>query len=280
MMVDPIPIITPQEMYLAEQETIAAGTPGFELMKRAGAGVADAILKRYPTGRLNVLCGPGGNGGDGFVAAAILVDQGWDVRVFLLGSVKDLRDDPAQAAALWRGPIEPIGDALQVQADVTLDALFGAGLTRPLGGVVAELAQSQAGPVVSVDVPSGIDGRSAKPLGVCFSADLTVTFAAYRPAHVPAPARANCGDVVVVDIGVPVSDSVVARKQPPIVPPDAIHVEGDDELETLCSGYNFAPMNRIQAISMLAKSSKREIFLRQPDLILARNGLQTTVFIV
>lgn len=279
MMVESIPITTPEEMYRAEQAIIAAGTPGFELMRRAGKGVADAIIERYPIGRLNVLCGPGGNGGDGFIAAAQLAERGWKVRVFLLGDVERLAGDPAKAAALWLGPIEPIGDALTAQADVTLDALFGGGLSRPLTGVIAELAQSQASPMVSVDVPSGIDGRSAKPLGPCFSADLTVTFAAYRPAHVLAPARSNCGDVVVVDICVPVDDSVIARKETSIIPSDAIHVEDDAELKLLCAGYNLAPMNRIEAITMLSKSRRQVIFLRQPDPILARIDLQTIVFI-
>ena len=279
-MAAPIPIITPQEMYRAEQAVISAGTAGFELMLRAGRGVAEAILDLYPVGRINVLCGPGGNGGDGFVAAAHLAERGWEVRVFLLGQAKSLTGDAAQAAALWHGPIEPIEAALEVPANVTLDALFGGGLSRALSGTVAELAQAQIKPVVSVDVPSGIDGRSAKPLGACFSADLTVTFAAYRPAHVLTPARLLCGAVRVLDIGVPVNDSVVAIKQNPDFPPNAIRIEDDAELETLCAGYNFAPMNRIEAITMLAHASEREIFLRAPDPILTGRGLQTTVFII
>lgn len=279
-MVAPVPIVTQKEMYRAEQAVIRSGTPGFELMRRAGRGVADAISARYPTGRINVLCGSGGNGGDGFVAATLLAERGWTVRVFLFGDVGRLEGDPAQAASLWSGPVEPIEAALSANADLTLDALFGAGLSRPLSGQLADLAQSQAGPVVSIDVPSGVDGHSAKPLGVCFTADLTVSFAAYRPTHILSPGRAYCGEVVLVDIGVPVDDSVIALKLAPDVSPDAICVENDAALETLCAGYNFAPKNRIEAITMLAQASGREIFLRAPDLILADRGSQVTVFIV
>lgn len=200
------PIITPQEMTAAEQAVFAAGTDSFEVMTRAGTAVAEFLHARWPEGKVQVLCGPGGNGGDGFVAAVRLAKLWRKVEVFCSVDIMSLTGDAAKAAALWEGEVHPLDAAVQAPHDLVLDALFGGGLSRPLDGIAAELAQ-RGGRVISVDVPSGIDGLAARPLGPCFRAEGTMTFAGLRPAHVLQPAASFCGLVAAADIGVPVPTS-------------------------------------------------------------------------
>lgn len=197
------PILTPQEMRLAEQAIFAAGVDSFTVMQRAGEAVAEFVHAHWPEGQIQVLCGPGGNGGDGFVAAAALAKLWRKVEVFCAVPVAELKGDAAKAAALWGGEVGTLEQALTAPHELVLDALFGGGLSRPLEGAAAALAERPAR-VVSVDVPSGIDGFTAKPLGPCFRAEGTITFAALRPAHVLLPGAAYCGGVMVADIGIPV----------------------------------------------------------------------------
>ncbi len=197
------PILTPEEMRLAEQAIFAAGTDSFTVMQRAGEAVAEFVHAHWPDGQIQVLCGPGGNGGDGFIAAAALAKLWRKVEVFCAVPVADLKGDAAKAAALWGGKVGTLEDALTAPHELVLDALYGGGLSRPLEGAAAALAQRPAR-VVSVDVPSGLDGFTAKPLGPCFRAEGTITFAALRPAHVLLPGAAYCGAVMVADIGIPV----------------------------------------------------------------------------
>lgn len=202
------PILTPEEMRAAEQAVIDAGTEPFVLMQRAGEAVAEFVHAHWPDGRIQVLCGPGGNGGDGFVAAARLAAFWRKVDVFCTVPVSDLRGDTARAAALWSGPVHPLEAALDSEPELVVDALYGGGLSRPLEGAAAMLAL-RGGRVISIDVPSGIDGLSAKPAGPAFHAEGTVTFAGLRPAHVLLPGAAFCGAVMVADIGVPVVTRLV-----------------------------------------------------------------------
>lgn len=202
------PILTPKEMLAAEQGVIDTGTPGFVLMQRAGAATAEFVHAHWPDGRIQVLCGPGGNGGDGFVAAAQLARFWRQVEVFCTHPVAELEGDAAQAAALWEGPVRPLEEALSAQTDIVVDALYGAGLSRPLDGAAAALAE-RGGRVIAVDVPSGLNGYTAQPLGPHFRAEGTITFAALRPAHVLLPGAALCGGVMVADIGVPVQTKLV-----------------------------------------------------------------------
>ena len=202
------PILTPQEMQAAEQAVIANGTDSFTLMERAGDAVAEFVHANWPEGSIQVLCGPGGNGGDGFVAAAKLSRLWRDVKVYCALPVSELTGDAARAAQQWTGPVGTLEEALEAPHDLVLDALFGGGLSRGLEGTAAVLAQ-RGGRVISIDVPSGICGLRAKPLGPCFVAEGTITFAALRPAHVLRPASAFCGNVVVADIGVPVQTGLM-----------------------------------------------------------------------
>jgi hydroxyethylthiazole kinase-like uncharacterized protein yjeF len=188
-------------MSAADRAAVAAGTPVSVLMERAGAAVAEAICKRYPTGRVRVLCGPGDNGGDGYVVARLLQAQGWDVRVEALAPPTS--EAAKTAAGRWTGEVH----GLQAEADesaLIVDALFGAGLSRPLEGAAARLARAcerHAERVVAIDVPSGLSADLARPIGEAFAADLTVTFHARKLGHVLEPGRSRCGEVVVADIG-------------------------------------------------------------------------------
>ncbi|HEY8949471.1 MAG TPA: NAD(P)H-hydrate dehydratase [Rhizomicrobium sp.] len=200
-------ILTVAQSYEADRYAAAHGIPTLTLMENAGRAVADAIEARWAPLTVAVLCGPGNNGGDGFVVARILRERGWDVRLALLGRREDLKGDAAAMAKRWSGSDEPLSSAIFDDVTLIVDALFGAGLSRPLDGAVAELAallNKSPIPVVAIDVPSGIAGDTGKPLdGKFIDADLTVTFFRKKPAHVLMPGRYHCGEIVVADIGIP-----------------------------------------------------------------------------
>jgi ADP-dependent NAD(P)H-hydrate dehydratase / NAD(P)H-hydrate epimerase len=177
-------LLTPAEMYRADALAIAAGTPEDVLIKRAGLAVAAEIVRRYGARKTVVLCGPGNNGKDGRAAAQHLMDWGW--------------------------PVE-IGDDVS-DAELILDALFGAGLNRSFPEDVAQRVRQQRVPVVAIDVPSGLDGLTGLPRGACIKADLTITFVRKKPGHLLYPGRGLCGEVVVTDIGI--GADVIASVRP------------------------------------------------------------------
>ncbi|KRE05921.1 hypothetical protein ASE63_06300 [Bosea sp. Root381] len=193
-------------MAAADQAAIAAGTPGNLLMERAGRAVADAVCRRAPSGAsVLVLCGPGNNGGDGFVAARLLARRGLRVTLALAGERSSLAGDAAAMAQLWTGPIAPLVDARPEAQDIVVDALFGAGLSRPLDGAAAAMAAAvnAAGrPVVAVDVPSGLSGDSGQAVGEVVRAAETVTFFRLKPGHLLQPGRSLCGVITLADIGI------------------------------------------------------------------------------
>jgi hydroxyethylthiazole kinase-like uncharacterized protein yjeF len=208
-------LLTPQQMGEADRLTIAGGISGAALMEKAGCGVADAISRRWAVRPLVVLCGPGNNGGDGFVAARVLAERGWPVRVALLGSVAALRGDAAEAAKGWRGPIEPLAPAALDGAALVIDGIFGAGLARPVEGAaraVIEALGERRLPVVAIDVPSGIDGASGEIRGIAPQAAVTVTFFRKKPGHLLLPGRSYCGEITLVQIGIP--ETVLDRVMP------------------------------------------------------------------
>lgn len=203
----PLEILTVEQCYAADKYAAEHGTPALTLMENAGFGVAEIIRERWSPRTVAILCGPGNNGGDGFVVARHLKEHGWDVRLALLGRRDELKDDAAVMSKRWTGSDEALAPAVLDDAALIVDAMFGAGLSRPLEGAAratAEAVNNAQVPVVAIDVPSGLSGNSGKPLGdVSVDADLTVTFFRKKPAHVLLPGRERCGEVVVLDIGIP-----------------------------------------------------------------------------
>jgi hydroxyethylthiazole kinase-like uncharacterized protein yjeF len=167
--------------------------------------------------RIAVVCGPGNNGGDGFVATRLL-REGFDVRLQLVGDRERLQGDAAIAASRWRGDAEPFDELALAQCDLIVDALFGTGLSRNLSGAAkraVEAINASQAPVVAVDLPSGIDGMSGQVRGCAVRATHTVTFCRMKPAHLLMPGRIHCGKITVADIGIP--DRVVREVAGPLV---------------------------------------------------------------
>jgi NAD(P)H-hydrate epimerase len=204
------------QMAEADRLAIASGVPGETLMEAAGRAVADAVCARWQAGRVLVLCGPGNNGGDGFVAARHLRQRGWEVRLHLLGARGALKGDAALHAARWEGEALPLAEADPGWADLVVDALFGAGLARALAGDakdVIERVKASGLPLVAVDVPSGLKGDDGTPFGETVAeAALTVTFFRKKPGHLLLPGRTLCGEVMLADIGIP--DQVLQEIEP------------------------------------------------------------------
>jgi ADP-dependent NAD(P)H-hydrate dehydratase / NAD(P)H-hydrate epimerase len=200
-------LLTVEEMYRADQGAVRAGVSSLNLMEAAGEGVVRELRRRWPRARPTlVLCGPGNNGGDGFVVARLLRAAGWPVRVMLLGERRSLKGDAAVNARRWPEAAAPLrADGLR-QDDLVVDALFGAGLGRPLEGEARETVEAvnrQRLDCVAVDVPSGIDGNTGEIRGAAIQASLTVTFFRPKPGHFLLPGRDRAGTLVVVDIGIP-----------------------------------------------------------------------------
>ena len=198
-------LLEPGEMAEADRQTLAK-RPGLPLMERAGAFVADAVSTHFPSARrIAVLAGPGANGGDGFVAARLMAEAGLEVSLFHLSSGARVDAMTATAIADFKGAVAPLSRFSPEGYDLVLDALFGAGLSRPVSADVATviaLTRDSGVPVVAIDLPSGVSGLSGAVLGAAFEAALTVTFFRRKPGHLLHPGRALCGTVVVGDIGI------------------------------------------------------------------------------
>ena len=198
-------VLTTDEMDRADRLTIAAGTPGFSLMMSAGQAVAEAAMELVEEGPILVVAGRGNNGGDGFVAAAELAARGREVSVILLCERDSLSGDAASAARGWKHPVLPFNPQAIGKPALIIDALFGAGLNRPVKGdpydMIAAINANGA-PILSVDLPSGINGTTGAVMGVAIRATETVTFFRRKPAHLLLPGRMHCGRIRVADIGI------------------------------------------------------------------------------
>ena len=194
------------EMARADAFAIAGGVSGRVLMEAAGRAVAAAALQRHARRPVVVLCGPGNNGGDGFVAARHLQKAGWPVRLVLFGTVGSLKGDAAWAAGIWKGPVERWSPALLDDEPLVIDAVFGAGLSRQIDGEVAatiELVAERKLSVVAVDVPTGLHGDTGAIHGHAFQAETTVSFFRAKPGHYSVEGLRRCGRLLIADIGIP-----------------------------------------------------------------------------
>jgi hydroxyethylthiazole kinase-like uncharacterized protein yjeF len=211
-----IEILSNAEMGEADRLTIAGGVAGLTLMENAGKAVAQAVSGRQSAGgRVVVLAGPGNNGGDGFVAARLLAEQGYAVTVLLVGALDKLKGDAAAAAKAWGRAVTVAKPNELAGADIIIDALFGAGLDRPVTGLaqsMIEAVNAQAAPIVAVDLPSGINGATGAVMGTAIKAEQTVTFFRKKLGHLLMPGRAYCGKVSVAPIGIPAT--VLERIRP------------------------------------------------------------------
>jgi NAD(P)H-hydrate epimerase len=213
------PVVTTAEMRALDRATIDdVGLPAVTLMETAGRAVADAALRMLGSdrGHVAVVCGPGNNGGDGFVAARVLRDRGIDAVVYLAAAREAVRGDARihldileRAGGIVRmlatpGQLAEL-DARVIDAALVIDALFGIGLARPIEGHLAEVVTMMlmAERVLAVDIPSGIDADTGRTLGTAVIAERTVTMGALKIALCSAPGFARCGEVEVADIGIP-----------------------------------------------------------------------------
>src|SRR3977135_16482 len=205
-------VLTTTEMERADRLTIAAGTPGFALMMSAGQDVAEAAMECVEEGPIVVVAGRGNNGGDGFVAAAELAARGREVAVILLCERDSLQGDAALAARGWKYPVLPFNPQAIGKPALIIDALFGAGLNRPVKGDphdMIEAINANGAPVLSVDLPSGVNGTTGAVRGVAARATEPVTSFRRKPAHLLLPGRIHCGRVRLADIGI---DAVVLEE--------------------------------------------------------------------
>ena len=198
-------LLTCEQMRQAEQAAYARGMESFDLMRRAGEAVAEIIREKFRPCGVLVLCGPGNNGGDGFILAEQLKRAGWDVSVAATKMLEELSGDTARAAKEWKGKTVSLGEAKLEGIGLIVDALFGTGLTRNLEGEAAEAiykANAAKIPIVAVDLPSGINGDTGAVMGTAINADLTVTFFRKKPGHILLPGATHCGEVMIGDIGI------------------------------------------------------------------------------
>ena len=212
-------VLSTQQMYRADALAIEGGKTGIALMENAGRAVAKCLMNRWFKKPVLILCGPGNNGGDGFVAAKHLKQAGWSVRLHCLVLIDSLNGDAAHHARAWQeelhGDIFPFDQIFLSDAPLVIDAIFGAGLTRPIKGQMDELFTSineTASGCLSVDLPSGVSGDSGEILGTALRAECTVTFFRQKPGHLLQPGAELCGDITVAEIGI--SSDVLGEIKP------------------------------------------------------------------
>jgi len=208
-------LLSVAQMYEADRRTIEGGISGIRLMESAGSAIAREITTRWSPRKTVILCGPGNNGGDGFVVARLLHNKGWYVRILLLGERENLKGDAKTNADRWPFETQPFTPDGVKDADLIVDAVFGAGLVRDVDGIVSltlKAAQQRDVPVVAVDMPSGVHGDSGQILGMAMQADVTVTFCRAKIGHYLLPGRTMCGDLVIADIGIP--DAIIEQIAP------------------------------------------------------------------
>lgn len=198
-------LLSASQMRAAEEAAVKSGVASASLMEAAGDAVAQVAMKGWSKRPVAVICGPGANGGDGFVAGRKLREAGWDVSVFLLGDHAALKGDAKLMADLYDGEISSFSPAALAGAGLIIDAIFGTGLSRAIEGeakAVVDAINASPAPALAVDLPSGVNADTGAVMGTAVQAARTVTFFAKKPGHVLFPGRAVCGAVDVADIGI------------------------------------------------------------------------------
>lgn len=213
-----IELLSNAEMRSADATAIAGGTPGIHLMEAAGAAVVARALTMMPAaGPVLVICGPGNNGGDGFVAARLLAERGHEVRLALIGERAELKGDAALAASRWKGEVRGFDPSLILGCGIIIDALYGTGLSRDVDGLARaaiEAVNAAEKPVLAVDIPSGVDGDTGQVRGVAVRATATSTFFRLKAGHKLLPGRVLSGEIHLAQIGI--ADSVLEKISPQV----------------------------------------------------------------
>lgn len=200
-------VLTPTEMTKADAAAMAGGMQqGIQMMTMAGVAVACEIIRKFTPCPLLILCGPGNNGGDGFIAAQHLKKSGWPVRVACLVKRTALKNDAALAARQWDGEVESLNSNLSVhQVGLVIDAVFGIGFNRKLEPelvILFEKIKSRKIPVIAIDIPTGLDAATGAVNPGTLKAALTVTFCRKKTGQLLFPGKSYCGKIVVADIGI------------------------------------------------------------------------------
>jgi ADP-dependent NAD(P)H-hydrate dehydratase / NAD(P)H-hydrate epimerase len=207
-MLHPVALLTAEESRVADKSAMESGTSGETLMENAGKAIVDLITQEHKPCSLLVVCGTGNNGGDGFVAARMLKDKGWQVTLASVGDVEEIKGDAKIARNKWNmagGATRTFSKDLLKESNLVVDALFGTGLTRDAEGAykdaITAINESKL-PVISIDMPSGIHADSGAIMGTAIRANHTVTFVRPKPGHVLLPGKAYTGELHVYDIGI------------------------------------------------------------------------------
>jgi NAD(P)H-hydrate epimerase len=210
-----VALLTTDDMKKAEAYADKNGTSYLQMMENAGQAIYDCVNQHYSKRKVVVLCGPGNNGGDGFVVARLLKQNGWDV--IIAGEAVAKTADSEHMRQLWEDAILPLQPDVLDGNPLVIDALFGAGLMRPLEGNYGAIVQEMNNrglDVIAVDIPSGVDGNTGEILGIAPKAQHTVTFLRKKPGHLLVPAKARCGVITVADIAIP--EECLQEIKPPI----------------------------------------------------------------
>lgn len=211
-------VFSAEEMRAAEAAAIESGVASAALMETAGKHVADVAMRAWTKRPVTVVCGPGNNGGDGFVAARLIADAGWPVKAALIGEREKLKGDAKLMADLYQGEIAPFSAQALDGAGLIIDAIFGTGLVRAVEGefkAAIEAINAHPAPALAVDIPSGVSTDEGAVLGTAIQAARTVTFHAKKLGHLLFPGRALAGAVDVVDIGITQDTPVSAYENHP-----------------------------------------------------------------
>lgn len=197
-------LLTTHTMQQAEKYADSHGTSYMVMMENAGKAIFDCVINNYKKQPVLILCGPGNNGGDGFVVARLLKQAGWSVKI--VGDIVAKTPDSKDMLDRCGCDILPISPDVLNDKPLIIDALFGAGLMRPIDGnngyIIQEINNLQLD-VVAVDIPSGVDGNTGEILGIATKAKHTVTFLRKKPGHLLLPAKARCGKVIIANINIP-----------------------------------------------------------------------------